>query len=88
MEAESAPDAKEQIAIFSDIPLEIDVELDRKLMSVREILGLEEGSVFQLNRSAGENIGILIGEALVASGEIVILEENMGVRITDFNEDA
>ncbi len=80
-------DEKEQIAVFSDIPLEIDVELDRKLMSVREILCLDEGSVFQLNRSAGENISILIGEALVASGEIVILEENMGVRITDFNED-
>jgi len=80
-------DEKEQIAVFSDIPLEIDVELDRKLMSVREILCLDEGSVFQLNRSAGENISILIGEALVASGEMVILEENMGVRITDFNED-
>jgi len=80
-------DEKEQIAVFSDIPLDIDVELDRKLMSVREILCLDEGSVFQLNRSAGENISILIGEALVASGEIVILEENMGVRITDFNED-
>lgn len=80
-------DAKEQIAVFSDVPLEIDVELDRKLMSVREILSLQKGSVFQLNRSAGENISILIGEALVASGEIVILEENMGVRITDFNED-
>jgi len=78
---------QEQIANFSDITLDIEVELDRKLMSVREILGLEEGSVFRLNRSAGENIDILIGQALVASGEIVILEENMGVRITDFNED-
>jgi len=77
---------QEQIAHFSDIAVEIDVELDRKLISVREILHLDEGSVFQLNRSAGENIDILIGKALVASGEIVILEENMGVRITDFNE--
>jgi len=78
---------QEQISNFSDIALDIEVELDRKLMSVREILSLEEGSVFQLNRSAGENISILIGQAMVASGEIVILEENMGVRITDFNED-
>ena len=65
---------------------EIEVELDRRLMSVREILNLQEGSVIRLDRSAGENIDILIGRALVAFGEIVILEEDMGVRITDFNE--
>ena len=55
-------------------------------MTVRQILRLEPGSVIQLSRSAGENIDILIGQVLVAFGEIVILEENMGVRITDFNE--
>ena len=77
---------QEQIAHFSDIPVEIDVELDRKLMSVREILGLEESSVFRLNRSAGENIDILVGGSLVGFGEIVVLEDIMGVRITDFNE--
>ena len=79
-------DPQEQIAHLADIPIEIEVELDREIMTVREILELDPGSVIQLGRSAGENIDILIGQALVAFGEIVILEENMGVRITDFNE--
>jgi flagellar motor switch protein FliN/FliY len=77
---------QERIATFADITVPIDVELDRQIMSVRQILGLEEGSVIKLGRSAGENIDIIVGSAFVASGEIVVLEDNMGVRITDFNE--
>jgi len=78
---------QEQIANFADIVVPIEVELDREIMSVRYILQLDEGSVIKLGRSAGENIDILVGGAVVASGEIVVLEENMGVRITDFNEE-
>ncbi len=76
-----------QIADFADIVLPLEVELDRKIMSVRSILRLEKGSVMQLERSAGENIDILIGGALIASGEIVVLEDNLGIRITDFVDD-
>jgi len=56
-------------------------------MTVGEILSLEEGSVLNMTRSAGENIDLLIGGAPVASGEIVIIEEAVGVRITDFAEE-
>ncbi len=77
---------QEQINNFADILIPIEVELDREIMSIRKILELERGSVVKLGRSAGENIDILAGGALVASGEIVVLEESMGVRITDFNE--
>jgi flagellar motor switch protein FliN/FliY len=75
----------DEIGHFSDIPLDVLVELDRKVMSVREILGLDKGSVIKMNRSAGENLDILVGGALLAFGEIVIIESSMGVRITDFN---
>lgn len=75
----------EQIGLMADIPLDVSVELARKVMSLREILGLEIGSVIRMPRSAGENIDILIGDALVGFGEIVIIEDTMGVRITDFN---
>ena len=78
---------QEQIANFADINLPIDVELDRQIMSVRRILQLRQGSVIRLGRSAGENIDIIVGGVVVASGEIVVLEESMGVRITDFNEE-
>lgn len=75
----------EEIGHFGDIPLDILVELDRKIMPVREILALEKGSVIKMDRSAGENLDILAGGALLAFGEIVIIESSMGVRITDFN---
>lgn len=77
--------SQEEIAHFADIPVEIDVELDRKTMTLGAILDLKAGSVIKLTRSAGENIDILIGSTLIGFGEIVIIEDTMGVRITDFN---
>jgi flagellar motor switch protein FliN/FliY len=77
----------EQIGHLADIPLYIDVELARKDMAVGEILTLDRGSVVKMMRAAGENIDILVGGTLIGSGEIVIIEETVGVRITDFNEE-
>lgn len=79
--------ALEEIGHLCDVPIQVEVELDRKIMTVRELLELEPGSVVKMPRSAGENIDIVIGGTLVGSGEIVIIEETVGVRITDFNED-
>jgi len=75
----------EEIGHFSDIPLDVLVELDRKVMAIRDILALDKGHVIKMNRSAGENLDIVVGGALLAFGEIVIIESSMGVRITDFN---
>jgi flagellar motor switch protein FliN/FliY len=77
----------QEIAHYSDVPVDIEVELDRKIMSIGAILDLKVGSVVKMTRSAGENIDILVGGTLVGFGEIVIIEESMGVRITDFNEE-
>jgi flagellar motor switch protein FliN len=74
----------ERISVIADVPLPIEVELDRKTLTVRGILALGAGSVLKLSRSAGENIDIRIGGSLVGFGEIVILEDSTGVRITDF----
>ena len=79
--------AFEEIGHLADVPVDVDVELDRKTMTVREILSLDQGSVIKMMRSAGENIDIYVGGALLGSGEIVIIEEAVGVRITDFNEE-
>jgi flagellar motor switch protein FliN len=78
---------QEEIASLGDIPIEIEVELDRRMMSTRELLALEEGSVIGTTRSAGENIDIYIGGVACGSGEIVVVENTLGVRITDFRED-
>ena len=76
--------ALQRIVGIAEVPLPIEVELDRKVLSVRGILALSAGSVLKLSRSAGENIDIRIGGSLVGFGEIVILEDSTGVRITDF----
>jgi flagellar motor switch protein FliN len=70
---------------ISDISLDIEVELDRKVVTLRQVLELEPGSVLKLTRSAGENIDIMVGGVVVGFGEIVVIEDMMGVRITDFN---
>jgi len=79
--------AFEEIGHLADVSVDVDVELDRKTMKVREILSLDQGSVIRMVRSAGENIDIYVGGTLLGSGEIVIIEEAVGVRITDFNEE-
>jgi flagellar motor switch protein FliN/FliY len=79
--------AFEEVGHLNDVPVDVDVELDRKKMTVREILMLEKGSVIKMLRSAGENIDIYVGGTMLGSGEIVIIEEAVGVRITDFNEE-
>ncbi len=78
--------AYETIGHLADVPIDMDVELGRKTMTIRAILGLVPGNIVRMNRSAGENIDILAGGTIVGSGEIVIIEENFGVRITDFME--
>lgn len=75
----------DEIAPLAEIPLDIEVELDRRILTIGAILDLKAGSVIRMSRSAGENIDLLIGGVLVGYGEIVIIEDNMGVRITDFN---
>ena len=74
-----------EIQPLADVAMQVEVELDRRVMTVREILDLDTGSVIRMNRSAGENIDISIGGSLVGFGEIVIIEDTMGIRITDFN---
>jgi flagellar motor switch protein FliN/FliY len=76
--------ALEQIAHLAGVPMDLEVQLSRTTMKMRDILGLNVGSVVKTERSAGENIDIVAGGKLIGSGEIVIIEENFGVRITAF----
>lgn len=75
----------EEIAHLADVPVDVEVELGRKIMTIRDILQLDLDSVIRMPRSAGENIDIRVGGALIGFGEIVIIEDTVGVRITDFN---
>jgi flagellar motor switch protein FliN/FliY len=75
----------EEITGFEDVPMAVNVELDRRIMTVREVLCLDVDSVLKMNRSAGENLDLKIGGALIGYGEIVISETTTGLRITDFD---
>lgn len=77
----------EQVAGYTDIPINIEVQLDRRILTVRKILEMAPGSVIRMTRSAGENLDIVIGGVLVGFGEIVITETTTGVRITDFRQE-
>ncbi|HOJ15129.1 MAG TPA: flagellar motor switch protein FliN [Deltaproteobacteria bacterium] len=66
-----------------DIPLEVTVEMGRTRMLINDLLQVGQGSVIELNRLAGEPLDILINGKLIARGEVVVVSEKFGIRITD-----
>lgn len=66
-----------------DIPLQVTVELGRKRLLVHDLLQLSQGSVIELNKQIGEPFEVLINHKLIARGEIVVINDKLGVRITD-----
>ena len=66
-----------------DIPVTLSLELGHTRMSVRELLRLTQGSVIKLDRPGGDPLDILVNGCLVARGEVVVINERFGVRITD-----
>ncbi len=70
------------IDLLMDINLPISIELGRTKMSVADILGMGPGSVVELNKLAGEPVDVLVNYKIVAKGEVVVIDENFGVRIT------
>lgn len=66
-----------------DIPLNVKVELGRTTKSIRDILEFTQGSIIELDKLAGEPVDILVNEKLIAKGEVVVIDENFGVRVTD-----
>jgi flagellar motor switch protein FliN/FliY len=79
--------AMEMIEGFSDLSIDVEVQIDKRFMTLRQILELESNSVIKLLRSAGENIDILVGGTLIGHGEVVASGDTVGIRITDFREE-
>lgn len=73
----------ENIDLIMDVPLDVTVELGRTSKSIQEILDFVPGTIIELNKVAGEPIDVLVNGKYVAKGEVVVIEENFGVRITD-----
>ena len=71
------------ISLLLDVPMTLTVELGRTSRLVQEILGLGEGSIIELDKLAGEPVDLLVNGKLIAKGEVVVIDENFGVRVTD-----
>ncbi len=69
--------------LLHDVEMEVSAELGRTRMSVRELLALSPGSVVELDRAAGSAADLLVNGRLIARGEVVVIEENFGIRITE-----
>jgi len=73
---------KENIDILMDVPLEVTVELGRTSKRIKEILEFSPGTIIELDKLAGEPIDILVNRKYVAKGEVVVIDENFGIRVT------
>lgn len=69
--------------LLLDIPLRVTVELGRTHKQIKDILELSQGSIIELDKLAGEPVDILVNNKLIAKGEVVVIDENFGVRVTD-----
>jgi flagellar motor switch protein FliN/FliY len=89
--AEPAPAAPhpvtaEELARLHDVPVELAVEVGRTKMTIREALALGPGSIVTLNRLAGEPVDLLVNGKPIARGEVVVIDEEFGLRVTEVLE--
>jgi flagellar motor switch protein FliN/FliY len=74
---------KNNLEFILDIPLEITIELGRTRMVVNDLLKLAQGAVIELSKSAGETLEVLANQRLVAKGEVVVVNDKYGIRLTE-----
>ncbi len=77
---------QENIDLIMDVPLEVTVELGRSNKSIKEILDFAPGTIIELNKLAGEPVDVLVNGKFVAKGEVVVIEENFGIRLTEITK--
>ena len=77
------PDQSANLGFILDIPLEVSVELGRTQMLVNDLLKLGQGSVIELSKLAGETLEIMANQKIVARGEVVVINEKYGIRVTE-----
>ncbi|MDA3808802.1 MAG: flagellar motor switch phosphatase FliY [Spirochaetaceae bacterium] len=77
------PSEQRNIGLLMDVSMELTVELGRTKWQIKEILGMGEGTIIELDKLAGEPVDILVNHNLIAKGEVVVIDENFGVRVTE-----
>ena len=80
---EITPKEKRKLDTILDIPVTISMEVGRSNISIRNLLQLNQGSVVELDRVAGEPLDVLVNGTLIAHGEVVVVNDKFGIRLTD-----
>ncbi len=83
VDQETGEQGERELDFILDIPLELSVELGKTKMLVNDLLQLGQGSIIELNKLAGEPLEVYINKKLIARGEVVVVNEKFGVRLTD-----
>lgn len=83
LEQEGGADVDINLDVLLDVPLSMSLEVGRSRLSIRELLQLNQGSVVELDRAAGEPLDVMVNGTLVAHGEVVVVNEKFGIRLTD-----
>lgn len=83
LESSQGEEASPNIDLLMDVPLQVTVELGRTKMPIREVLEISEGSIIELNKLAGEPVDFYVNGKLISKGEVVVIDENFGIRITE-----
>ncbi len=81
-EAPANRSIKKNLDIMQDVLMHISVELGRTKSSIKEVMEMEKGSIVELEKIAGEQVEIYVNEKLVAKGEVIVIEDKFGVRVT------
>ena len=81
--ATSDGDVKPDLDVILDIPVNISMEVGSTSITIRNLLQLNQGSVIELDRLAGEPLDVLVNGTLIAHGEVVVVNEKFGIRMTD-----
>jgi flagellar motor switch protein FliN/FliY len=79
----ATPQEAGNISLIMDVFMEMTVELGRTRKLIKEILSMGEGTIIELDKLAGEPVDILVNHKLIAKGEVVVIDENFGVRVTE-----
>jgi flagellar motor switch protein FliN len=85
LQPDSAPEAKSDINmdVILDVPVTLSMEVGRTRVPIRNLLQLNQGSVVELERVAGEPLDVFVNGTLIAHGEVVVVNEKFGIRLTD-----
>ena len=79
------PEIKNKILeSLEDVPVAVEAHFEERMMDLRDILAIRPGTVIGLNRPAGETLSVYVGNVLLASAEVIVIEDHLALRITEF----